>query len=65
MSTEHLITTPFGAVPKGSILSYQSLEYEPHTHQERQEPVKTLLPLGILDNAPCVYAISSDQEKLV
>ena len=62
-SAEHLITTPFGAVPKGKVLSYQSLEYEPVTRRERLEPAKTVLPclpLDILNNAPCVYTISHD-----
>ena len=64
---EDTITTPFGVVPKRSILSYQSLEYERLDNRNNQAALVVLppLPLGMLDNTPCVYEISNDQQKLV
>ena len=62
------MTTSFGVVPKGSILSYQILEYE-RLDRSKQPTVKVLqlpsLPLGLLENTACVYEISDDQQKQV
>ena len=54
----------FGAAPKGSFLSYQSLEYEKLDDRNKQSTLTELscLPLGVLDYTPCVYEISNDQE---
>ena len=60
------VVTPVGAVPKGSILLYQTLELE----QLSKAPEDTILhllpiPLGLLDNTPCVYKIADDHQKTV
>ena len=60
-----LIITPFGWVPKGSIISYQSLEYK--KLDDNSKPVTQILPslpIGILDSIPCVYSIKNDQQAL-
>lgn len=67
-SAEKMVTTFFGAAPKGSILSYQSLEYDTEKKDGRTQPAMPLLPplpTGILDDVPCVYEISNDRQKLV
>jgi len=56
-SPEEFINTPFGSTPKNSVLSCQALEYEkPRAHGSTQETIQEL-PIGILDNAPCVFEI--------
>ena len=57
-----IISTPFGGVPKSSAISYQSLEYE--KLDKPAELALPSLPLGILDNVPCVYNIRNDHQKL-
>ena len=61
---QEFVNTPFGNKPKGSVLSYQALEYEkPRAHgstETRQE--FPALPIGILDNAPCVFEIDSEEQ---
>ena len=68
ITTQDLTTTSFGIVPKRSVLSYQSLEYE-RLDRSKQPTVKALqlpsLPLGVLENTSCVYEISDDQQKQV
>jgi len=60
-----IISTPFCGAPKGSVISYQSPEYEKLDDKHKPaEPVLPSLPLGILDNVPCVYDIRNDQQKL-
>ena len=60
------MTTSFGVVPKGSVLSYQSLVFE-RLDRSKQPTVRVLqlpsLPLGLLENTACVYEISDDQQK--
>ena len=65
-TNEDTVTTPFGVVPKGSILSYQSLEYERLDGGNKRAALVVLPPLllGMLDNIPCVYEINNDQQKL-
>ena len=67
-SAEHMIATFFGAAPKRSILSYQSLEYETEKKDKQKHtatPSLPSLPTGMLDDVPCVFEISDDQQKLV
>ena len=62
---EEFVSTPFGCTPKGSILSYQALEYEkPQAHGSTEETSQEFpgLPIGILDNAPCVFEIESEEQ---
>ena len=62
---EEFVSTPFGYTPKGSILSYQALEYEkPEAHCSIEEASQEFpaLPIGILDNAPCVFEIESEEQ---
>ena len=63
--TQDLMTSSFGVVPKGSVLSYQSLEYE-RLDKSKQLTVKALpsLPLGMLENTACVYEINNNEQKL-
>ena len=60
------MTTSFEVVPKGSVLSYQSLECE-KLDRSKQPTVKVLpsLPLGMLENTTCVYEINYNEQKLV
>jgi len=58
-----------GTVPKGSILSYQTLELE-QPKLVSKAPTDTAqdfppLPLQLLDNTPCVYEIANNQQKTV
>ena len=64
---QDLMTTPFEIIRKGCVLSYQCLEYERLDDRTKQPTLTVLpsLPLGMLDNTPCVYEISNDQQKLV
>jgi len=64
-SAEHMITTLFGFTPKGSTLSYQSLEYETEKQKHLAKPSLPSIPTGMLDDVPSVYEISNDQHKLV
>ena len=60
---EQCIDTPFDSVPKGSILSYQAVEYEkPQTNREELSQQFSALPLSILENAPCVFDIESKEQ---
>ena len=62
---EEFVSTPFGCTPKDSILSYQALEYEkPQAHGSTEETSQEFpaLPIGILDNAPCVFPIESEEQ---
>ena len=58
------MTTSFEVVPKGSVLSYQSLECE-KLDRSKQPTVKVLpsLPLGMLENTTCVYEINYNEHK--
>ena len=60
------MTTSFGVVPKGSVLSYQSLEFE-RLDRSKQPTVKVLqlpsLALGLLENTACVYEISDESVR--
>ena len=60
---EEFVSTPFGCTPKGSILSYQALEYEkPQAHGSTEETSQEFpaLPIGIL--GLCVFEIESEQQ---
>ena len=65
MPPEEYINTPFGNMPKGSILSYHSLEYE-NLESKRRDLSQDLdlpaLPLNILENVPCVYDIENKEQ---
>ena len=60
------LVTPVGTVLKGSILSYQTLELE-QPELVSKAVVKDLppLPLGLMENIPCVYEIADDQQRAV
>jgi len=60
---EELVSTLFGRVPKGSILSYHALEYE-KAHKTIKEASHTFpaLPIGVLENMPCVFPIEDEQQ---
>ena len=63
---EEFVSTPFGCTPKGSILSYQALEYEkPQANGSTEETSQEFpaLPIGILDKAPCVFEIESEEQR--
>ena len=57
------LATPFGSVPKGCILSYQSIEYDKPQASESPSQSFPSLPLAIIRNAPCVFNIKSDEEE--
>lgn len=62
---EEFVSTPFGCTPKGSILSYQALEYKkPQEHGSTEETSQEFpaLPIGILNNAPCIFEIESEEQ---
>jgi len=48
-----MIATSFGAAPKGSILSNQSLEYVTEENDRQKQPAMASLPTGILYDVPC------------
>ena len=55
------LATPVGAVPKGSILSYQTLELEqPDLVSKSLSQDLPPLPLGLIVNSPCVYKIADE-----
>ena len=60
-SSEHMVAMFFGPAPKGSILSYQSLEYEAEQDRQKQLAAPLLLPIGMLDDVPCVFEIGNDK----
>ena len=50
--------TPFGNFPTGSVLSYQAIEYDkPQVDRENPNSPLPVLPLSIIENAPCVFDI--------
>jgi len=62
---QEFINTPFGNTPIGSMLSYQALEYEkPRSLGSTQGTSQEFpaLSIGILDNAPCVFKIESEEQ---
>ena len=66
---EEFVSTPFGCIPKGSVLSYQALEYEkPQAHgstcTEETSQEYPALPVGILDNSPCVFEVQSEEQRI-
>jgi len=57
------VSTPFGSVPKGSILSHHALEYQKaHKSTEETNHNFPALPIGILENAPCVFPIEGEEQ---
>ena len=57
------VDTPFGSVPKSSVLSYQAFEYEkPQINREDLSQQLPALPLSIIENAPCVFNIESEEQ---
>jgi len=58
------LATPFGSVPKGCILSYQSIEYDKPQASESPSQSFPSLPLAIIRNAPCVFSKRSDEEHI-
>lgn len=58
--------TSVGMVSKGSVLSYQSSNYE-RLDKSKQPTVKALpsFSLGMLENTGCVYEMSSNEQMLV
>ena len=60
---EEYVDTPFGSVPKSSVLSYQAFEYEkPQINREDLSQQLPALPLSIIENAPCVFNIESEEQ---
>ena len=58
---EEYVDTPFGSVPKSSVLSYQAFEYENPRLTEDLSQQLPALPLSIIENAPYIFNISLDK----
>ena len=57
------MNTPFGSVPKGSLLSYQVCEYEKlQINKEDFSQQLPALPLSVIENAPCVFEIDTEEQ---
>ena len=60
---EEYMNTPFGSVPKGSLLSYQACEYEKlQINKEDFSQQLPALPLSVIENAPCVFEIDTEEQ---
>ena len=54
---DDFISTPFGYIPKGSVLSYDLNGSTKETSEEFPA-----LPIGILDNTPCVFQVENVEQ---
>ena len=60
---EEYMNTPFGSVPKGSLLSYQACEYEKlQINKEDFSQQLPALPFSVIENTPCVFEIDTEEQ---
>ena len=59
------VTTPLGVIPKGCVLSYQTSEFKHPKDTCKPQTILPSLPLGILENIPCVYDIADSEQTQV